>query len=265
MSESTRPAKFFRITVGLLALLVLAGVAITLLVAFNIDRINRDGGYAILLAIIVFVVLMVVVGMATIVTSVLSLRKREAHRGFSTVALIASALVVLSFGTDIARITGSQWRQSQEAARTTHEPRVFGDGGIEIPDSLVEHLRRQGFSLRPARNRRSNREHVLDSADVGTGCEVLVSFRGFPRGTPIEPFKEKLMELNAASVFNEQAALAMFYPIARGKTPDERACEAWKVKSNAAGNWVSVTDTPPLTATWWPRSRHVGWARNPLV
>ena len=62
MSDPTRPNRFFRITVGLLALLVLAGVAIALLVGFNIDRINRDGGYAILMALLVFVALMAIVG-----------------------------------------------------------------------------------------------------------------------------------------------------------------------------------------------------------
>jgi hypothetical protein len=230
MSDSPRTT-FFRITVGLLALLVLAGVAIALLVGFNIDRINRDGGYAILMAIFVFVVLMAIIGVATIVTSALSLRKGEAHRGFSIVVLILSSLVVLTFGTRFAGTMWSQWRQSQEAARTTHEPRVFGNGGTEIPPALVEHLRREGFPIRPARERSSSREYVVDVAGLGTRCEVLVSFRGFARGIPIEPVKKKLMEFSAASVLNELARLAMFHPVARGKTGDKNDCEAWAVKS----------------------------------
>lgn len=233
MSEPTRPATFFRITLGLLAFLLLAGVAIGLLVAFNIDRINRDGGYAILAAIFVFVVLMAIVGGATVVTSALSLRKGEAHRGFSIVVLIVSCLVVLRFGTGLVSTTWSQWRMSQEDARTRQEPprQVTGDGGTEIPDSLVEHFRRQGFSIRPSLDWRSSREWTLDFADVGPRCEVVLSFRGFALATPVELINKRLMEFNAASVLNEPARLAMFYPFARGTTSDKADCEAWAVKS----------------------------------
>lgn len=74
-------------------------------------------------------------------------------------------------------------------------------------------------------------EYVVDVADIGTRCEVLVSFRGFARGTPVELVKQQLMQFNAASVLNEQARLVMFYPFARGKTGDRGDCEAWAVKS----------------------------------
>lgn len=231
MAEPTRPAKFFRITVGLFVLLLLAGVAIVLVVAFNAAGINRDGGWGFLLAMFVFVVIMTGVCAATAVTSALSLWKREAHRRFSIVVLIVSSLVVVSFGTGVVRSIWSQWQQSQEPARTRNEPRVFGDGGTEIPDSLVEHFRQHGFTVTPAVDRSSNRDYVLDAADVGPRCEVLVSFRGFASGTPIESIKKRLMEFNAASVLNEQAALAMFHPSARGKTGDKNDCEAWAAES----------------------------------
>lgn len=230
----TRPNRFFRITVGLLALLVLAGAAIALLVGFNIDRINRDGGYAILMALFVFVALMAIVGVGTIITTALSLRKGEAHRGFSVVVLIVSCLVVFRFGTGLVGTAWSQWRMSREDARTRQEPPrlVVRDGGTEVPDSLVEHFRRQGFSIRPAQDWRSSREWTLDVADVGPiRCEVVLSFRGFARGLPVEVIKQRLMEFNAASVLNEHANLAMFYPFARGKTGDKADCEAWTVKS----------------------------------
>ena len=62
-------------------------------------------------------------------------------------------------------------------------------------------------------------------------CDVVLSFRGFARGLPVEVIKQQLMEFNAASVLNEHASLAMFYPVARGKTGDKADCEAWAVKS----------------------------------
>ena len=122
MFQSTHPARFFRITVGLLALLVLAGVVIALLVGFNIDRINRDGGYAILMAMFVVVALMAIVGVATAVTSALSLWKGEAHRTFSIVVLVLSCLVVLEVRDRPGGLTWSQWRMSQEDARTRQNP-----------------------------------------------------------------------------------------------------------------------------------------------
>lgn len=233
MSESTRPAKFFRITVGLFAALLLFGVALAVLLMVNADRINRDGGWGFLMAIFVFVAATAVVGVGTAVTSALSLRNGEAHRGFSTGVLIVSSLVVLMFGTGLVRTTWSQWRMSQEDARTRarQEPRVFGDGGMEIPDSLAEHFRRQGFPIRPAQDQSSNREYVVDVADIGARCDVLVSFRGFARATPVAEARQQLMRFNAATVLNEHARLAMFYPFGRGTTGDKGDCEAFAAKS----------------------------------
>lgn len=181
MSEFTRRPTFFRITVGLFVLLLLFGVALAVLLVVNADRINRDGGYGWLGAALLFLVVLIIVSVAAAVTSAISLRRGEAHRGFSMVVLIASCLVALTFGTRLVGTVWSQWRQSQEAARTTHEPRVFGEGGIEIADALVDHFRRQGFSMRPALERSSSREYVVDVANLGTRCEVL-SFRGLGRG-----------------------------------------------------------------------------------
>jgi hypothetical protein len=233
MSASTRPPTFFRITVGLFVLLALFGVAIAVVLALNVERINRDGGYGWLFAAFIFLVATIFVCVAVAVSSAISLRRGEAHRRFSMVVLIGSSLVVLTFGTRLVSTLWTQWRQSQEATRMSQDapPRVFGDGGTEIPDALVEHFRREGFSIRPALDRSSSREYIVDVADVGTRCEVLVSFRGFARGIPIEPIKKKLMEFNAASVLNEHASLAMFYPFARGKTGDKDDCAAWSVKS----------------------------------
>jgi hypothetical protein len=230
MSDSPRPT-FFRITIALFALLLVFGAAIGVFLALNFDRINRDGGYGWLGAALIFLVAMILVSLAIAVSSAISLRRGEAHRALSMVFLIGSCLVVLTFGTRFAGTMWSQWRQSQEAARTTHEPRVFGDGGTEIPPALVEHFRRAGLSIRPARGGSSSREYAVEVADLGTQCEVLVSFRGFARGIPIEPVKKKLMEFSAASVLNEPARLAMFHPFARGKTGDKADCDAWAAKS----------------------------------
>ncbi len=201
--------------------------------ALNIDRINRDGGYAILLAIFVFVVIAAVVCAAAAVTSALSLWKGEAHRTFSTVVLILSCLVVLRFGTSLVSTAWDQWRSLRRprACRRNLRRQAIREGGTEIPDSLVEHFRAQGFPIRPALDWGSSREWTLDSAGVGPRCEVVLSFRGFALATPVELINKRLMEFNAASVLNEQARLAMFYPLARGKTGDKNDCEAWAVKS----------------------------------
>ena len=60
---------------------------------------------------------------------------------------------------------------------------------------------------------------------------MVLRFRGFALATPVELIDKRLMEFNAASVLNEQARLAMFYPFARGKTGDKNDCEAWAAKS----------------------------------
>ena len=184
------------------------------------------------------------------------------------VVLIGSCLVVFTFGTRVASSMWSQWRQSQEAARVPQDPPrfVIRDGGTEIPDSLVEHFRRQGFSIRPAQDWRASREWTLDFADVGPiRCEVVLSFRGFARALPVEAIQQQLREFNTPSVLNEQASLAMFYPVARGKTGNKTDCEAWAVKSkDIVEPLLTAFEIVPAVETRSLRSL-VGLAAAPLV
>ncbi len=231
---ATRKPVFFRITVGLLVVLLLFAVGIGLLLAFNIENINRSGGWGWLLAAGVFVVLTTIVCAACAVCSAVSLWKGEAHRRFSTVVLIGSCLVVWVFGPNLVRGGANLLDQYEEASRQSQgspQPVRRPVARSEIPDSLVQHFQRQGVVLRPAQAGNPNREWIVDNVDVGTRCEVVTSFRLFPLATPVEIITKALTDFSTPSILNEQVKMAMFHPHARGTTSDVRDCEEWPAKS----------------------------------
>ena len=232
MTDVPRRATFFRITVALCAVLLVVGVGVAVTLALNSGRIS-DGGFGWILTIGAFLVAEVLICFAAAVTSALSLWRGEAHRGLSMLVLIGSGLVVLTAGTFLVRTNQIQRRHLEEVARLAKDPprQALREGETEIPDSLIEHFRREGFSMRPAIDWRSTRDWTLDLADLGPRCEVVLRIRGFPLASPVELINQRLMEYNAASVLNEQARLAMFYPVAHSITGDKADCEAWTVKS----------------------------------
>jgi len=107
--------------------------------------------------------------------------------------------------------------------------------GAPIPDSLVEHFRRQRLALRPALRYPTapDVEWILDSVDVGPACEIVTSFVRFPAGSSPAAMKASLERFNMASALNEREALAMFHPFARGKTSASGACVAWTPAKSA--------------------------------
>jgi len=119
-----------------------------------------------------------------------------------------------------------------KSARPSH---LDGVSGTPIPDSLVEHFRRQGLALRPALRYPTapDVEWILDGVDVGPACKIVTRFVRFPPGSSPAAMKASLERLSVGSVLNEREALAMFHPFARGKTSASDACVAWTPAKSA--------------------------------
>jgi len=96
-TPSTPPPTFFRITVGLLVLLILFGSAVTLLLVLESKRISSAGGWGYLMGFFVFAVGAFFLCVAGVVCAALSLWRGEAHRRLSIAILIVSAFVVWTF------------------------------------------------------------------------------------------------------------------------------------------------------------------------
>ena len=234
-TETRRP-KFFRITIGLLVMLSLFGAGLVLLLALNATEINRSGGWGWIMGGAIFVVAMVLTCAGCAVSSALSIRRHEAHRRLSTVILIGSCLVVLTFGSNLVRAVISLYGQYHDASRAPQPSRQSEPTGVpasEIPASLVQHFQRHGIVLSRAQPGTWNREWIVEQTDVGARCEIVTSFRGFARAAPVELITKELTNISTPSVLNEPARMAMFYPHARGKTADARDCEQWPSKSAA--------------------------------
>jgi hypothetical protein len=115
----TRAPVFFWITVGLLAMLLLGGVAAVLLLLPEAGHINRSGGWGWLLVASIYVVAITVVCFACALCTAVSLFRREPHRRLSIVILIISCLVVSAFGSNLIRAVNSLRRQPDPATRTS--------------------------------------------------------------------------------------------------------------------------------------------------
>ena len=115
---------FFRITVGLLAMLLVGGAAGAVLLVHEAGSINRQGGWGWLLAVAIYVVATTVVCSVCAVCAAVSLFRRETHRRLSIAILIISCLIVGAFGPNIIRVLNSMRRQHEEAAgRSKGSPR----------------------------------------------------------------------------------------------------------------------------------------------
>lgn len=251
---ATRTPAFFRIAVGLLAMLLLCGVVAALLLVSQMDNINRSGGWGWLLILALYAAATTVVCFACAICAAVSLWRREAHRRAAIAILIGSCLVVWTFGPNLLRGVPRLLGRHEEAARAPKAPpRQPADsiGRSPIPESLVRHFRDQGILLRPqGRFAGRETEWIIENAGVGPRCEVVVSFVQFWSGASVESMRNRLMAVSTPSVINEQARLAMFQPHARGKTSDKMDCEEWSAKSEGIVGQLqeAFRSYQPLTA-----------------
>ena len=117
--QATRAPVFFWITVGMITLLFLVGVAAALWLVFQAESINRSGGWGWLLVGAIYVLAIIAVSFLCVLSTAVSLFRRERHRGWSIAILIISGLVVLATGPNIVRAVSGLRRQHDEASRTS--------------------------------------------------------------------------------------------------------------------------------------------------
>src|SRR5687767_7886340 len=96
-ASATRAPAFFWMAVGMLALLFLCGVVAVGLLAYQAERITRDGGMGWLLFGAVFVAVASLVFSAVGLCAAVSLWRREPHRTWSIVLLVGSCFFVWAF------------------------------------------------------------------------------------------------------------------------------------------------------------------------
>jgi hypothetical protein len=151
----TRAPVFFWITVGLLAMLLLGGVAIALWLVHEAKNINRSGGWGWLLAGGIFVAATTIVCSACALCTAVSLFRRESHRRLSITILIISCLVVCTFGPNVIRAVNGLRRQHEEVARMSKDsPRPPADSTprLTMPPSAA------ASSNAPAPRRAENKQ-----------------------------------------------------------------------------------------------------------
>jgi len=117
--QATRAPVFFWITVGMITLLFLVGVAAALWLVFQAESINRSGGWGWLLVGAIYVLAIIAVSFLCVLSTAVSLFRRERHRGWSIAILIISGLVVLATGPNLVRAVSGLRRQHDEASRTS--------------------------------------------------------------------------------------------------------------------------------------------------
>jgi hypothetical protein len=149
-----RAPVFFWVTVGLLAMLFLGGVAGALFLVLEARDINRSGGWGWLLAGGIYVAAATVVCSACALCAAVSLFRREAHRRLSIAILIISCLVVSAFAPNLIRAVNALHRQHQEVARTAEgSPRPPTDDipRPTIPSAVDKNSKAP--ALRPGENK----------------------------------------------------------------------------------------------------------------
>ena len=137
--QVARAPVFFWITVCMLAMLLLGGVAAAVWLGFEAKSINRSGGWGWLLAIAIYVVAIVTVCFVCLLSTAVSLFRRERHRRWSIAILVISGLVVLAGGPTIVRAVHGVRRQHDEASRTskrTSRPAADSPSPATIPPAL---------------------------------------------------------------------------------------------------------------------------------
>jgi hypothetical protein len=102
-TPTTRTPVFFRITIAVLALLLLVGAAGAVLLVFEAKHINQQGGWGWLLVGAVYFIAIIVVCFVCALCTAVSLYRREPHRGLSIVILVISSLVVFALGANLIR------------------------------------------------------------------------------------------------------------------------------------------------------------------
>lgn len=133
----TRAPVFFRGTVAMLALLVLGGVAAAVWLAFNARSINGSGGWGWLMAGAAYVLATILVCAACIISTAVSLFRREPHRGVSIAILVISCLIVVPSLPLIFRIVRelprSQHAATRAGVRTPRPPPVAPPAAAKPP------------------------------------------------------------------------------------------------------------------------------------
>ena len=117
--QASRAPVFFWITVGILAMLFLGGIAAAVWLVFEAKSINRSGGWGWLLVGAIYVLAIIVVCFVCVLSTAVSLLRREKHRGWSIAILIISGLVVLATGPNLVRAVNGVRRQYDEAGRSS--------------------------------------------------------------------------------------------------------------------------------------------------
>jgi hypothetical protein len=131
---ATRAPVFFRITVALLAMLLLGGAAVAMLLVFAAGNINRSGGWGWLLVGAIYVAAITIVCSMCALCTAVSLFRRESHRRLSIAILIISCLVVSAFGPNLIRAVNRLRRQHGHASRTSEgTPRPPADFLPPVP------------------------------------------------------------------------------------------------------------------------------------
>ncbi len=232
---------FYRIAVRLLWALLLFGAAIAAILVFNAKSINTQGGWGWLLAAGIFIAVAAVVFVLCGVCAAISLWRREPHPRKSAAFLIVACLIIWAAKDVVIGVGRGLFNEIRRppAALPPPSPASAAPGAISgpvagamIPDALVEHFRARGFVVKPvARGDNRATEWLIENLDVGPQCEVLTGFVGFPEVSPVAEMEKHMAMISAASALNEVAALAMFYPHARGKTAAANACADWPAKS----------------------------------
>jgi hypothetical protein len=118
---ANRAPVFFWITVGLLTMLLIGGVAAALLLVGQASNINRSGGWGWLLVGAIYVAATTVVCFLCAVFASVSLFRCEPHRGLSIGILIISCLVVFTFAPTLIG-AANRLRRQHEVAKDSWQP-----------------------------------------------------------------------------------------------------------------------------------------------
>ncbi|MEO7727138.1 MAG: hypothetical protein ABIS45_07785 [Burkholderiales bacterium] len=236
---------FARIAAGSLWTLLAFTGAIALLFGIEAKSINTSGGWGWLMAAALIMALATLACAVCAVASAVSLIRREPHRARSIAFLIVCCLIVWA-GKGIAfRFAGGLHEVYQQATAESAARAKRGSPAVPVSPptgtavpmttldaALLEHFSQRGIALKPATGADARpAEWEIGNVDAGPGCTVSTKFLRFPDGTSAADMQKHLTRFNAATVRNEHAMLAMFYPSARHNVRDGNNCDAWGAKS----------------------------------
>jgi hypothetical protein len=130
---------------GLLAVLLFAGVAAALLLVGEARSINQSGGWGWLLVGGIYLAATTVVCFLSAVLAGVSLFRREPHRGLSIGILTISCLVVLTFAPSLIRAANRLRRQHEHVARGSPQPPAMSISRAIIPPAPDKALKAPGL------------------------------------------------------------------------------------------------------------------------